>query len=181
MGVYFLSRQINTSPGFAYENRIHWLCGPAYANLAGVRAAISEFQARGFAYENRIHWLCGPAYANRAGVRAAFSEFQARGFAYENRIHWLCGPAYANRAGVRAALSEFQALGFAYKNRIHWLCGQTYANRAGVRAAYIIKPKSSPGLTVRLLFVMYIYFKVKKLIVPARRLLRRKIRPVHTV
>ncbi|MEF2738430.1 MAG: hypothetical protein U0O18_02395, partial [Clostridia bacterium] len=26
-------------PGFAYENRIYWLCGPAYANRAGVRAA----------------------------------------------------------------------------------------------------------------------------------------------
>ena len=39
--------------GFAYENRIHWLCGQTYANRAGVRATFSEFQAPGFAYENR--------------------------------------------------------------------------------------------------------------------------------
>ena len=88
-----------TARWFAYGNRIYWLCGQAYANRAGTRAAFSDFQARWFAYENRIYWLCGQAYANRAGSRAAFSEFQARWFAYENRIYWLCGQAYANRAG----------------------------------------------------------------------------------
>ena len=38
---------------FAYENRIHWLCGQSY--------------------ENRIHWLRGQSYANPAGTRATFS------------------------------------------------------------------------------------------------------------
>ena len=56
---------------FAYENRIYWLCGQAYANRAGTRAAFSDFQARWFAYGNRFYWLCGQAYANRAGARAA--------------------------------------------------------------------------------------------------------------
>ena len=56
---------------FAYENRIYWLCGQAYANRVGTRAAFSEFQARWFAYGNRFHWICGQAYANRAGTLAA--------------------------------------------------------------------------------------------------------------
>ena len=28
-------------PRFAYENRIHWLCGQSYANPAGTRATFS--------------------------------------------------------------------------------------------------------------------------------------------
>ena len=46
-------------PKFAYENRIQWVCGQAYAN---------RHQGAGrpeFAYENRIQWVCGQAYANR--------------------------------------------------------------------------------------------------------------------
>ena len=57
-------------PGFAYENRFLWLCGQAYANSAGGRAAFFLFPGPGFAYENRFYWLCGQAYANSAGARA---------------------------------------------------------------------------------------------------------------
>lgn len=37
---------LHAAPWFAYENRFHWLCGQAYANRAGTRAACFLCAAR---------------------------------------------------------------------------------------------------------------------------------------
>ena len=57
---------------FALENRVHWLCGQAGANRAGLRTPFSGFSGPRFALKNRVLWLCGQACANCAGLRAAF-------------------------------------------------------------------------------------------------------------
>ena len=93
---------------FAYENRIHWLCGLTCANLTGARAAFSLSSGTGFALGNRVHCLCGQACANRTGTRAAFSLSSDTGFALENRVHWLCGQACANQSASSLGFTKQQ-------------------------------------------------------------------------
>ncbi len=63
---------------FAYENRIHWLCGQSYANPAGARATFSLSSGSGFAHENRVHWLCGQPCANPPGPGLYFPLFPSQ-------------------------------------------------------------------------------------------------------
>ena len=61
-----------SAPGFALENRFHWLCGYPGANRAAGRADFWLFSAPGFALVNRFYWLCGYPGANRIAGRAGF-------------------------------------------------------------------------------------------------------------
>ena len=127
---------------FAYENRIHWLCGQAYANRAGsssVPGRLFHFSRPG-GLRTKTEFI---GFAGRrtqtvpaaARSRAAFSTFPGP-------VVCVRKPnLLALRAGVRKPcrqqpgpgplFSFFSARWFAYENRIHWLCGQAYANRAG--------------------------------------------------
>ena len=146
---------------FAYENRIHWLCGQAYANRAGsssVPGRLFRFsRPGGLRTKTDFIGLAGrrtqtvPAAAR---ARAVFPAFPARWFAYENRIYWLSGQAYANHAGsssVPGRLFHFSRPGgLRTKTDFIGLAGrrtQTEPAAARSRAAFFTFP--GPVVCVR--------------------------------
>gem|GEM_PF-7099200 len=125
---------------FAYENRIYWLCGQAYANRAGSCQSpgrLSRFsRPGGLRTKTEFIGFAGRRTQTVSAAARARAVFPA----FPGPVVCVRKPnLLALRAGVRKPcrqqpgpgplFSLFPARWFAYENRFYWLCGQAYANR----------------------------------------------------
>ena len=124
-------------PRFAYENRIHWLCGQSYATPAGARATFSALSGAPVCVRKPN------SLALRAVVRKPcrrpghlFCSFRCPGLRTKTESIGFAGTRTQTLQAPGPPFLLFPVPRFAYENRIHWLCGQSYANPAGTLATF---------------------------------------------
>ena len=124
-------------PRFAYENRIHWLCGHSYANPARARATFSALSGAPVCVRKPN------SLALRAVVRKPcrrpghlFCSFRCPGLRTKTEFIGFAGSRTQTLQAPGPPFLLFPVPRFAYENRIHWLCGQSYANPAGARTTF---------------------------------------------
>ena len=76
---------------FAYGNRFHWICGQAYANRAGTRAAFSDFQARGSRKETEFISFAGSQARTVPAPGPPFLNFRPGGSRKETEFIGFAG------------------------------------------------------------------------------------------
>ena len=107
-------------PRFAYENRIHWLCGHSYANPAGARATFS-------ALSGPVVCVRKPySLALRAVVRKPcrrpdrlFCSFRCPGLRTKTEFIGFAGSRTQTLPAPGPPFPLFPVPRFAYANRIH--------------------------------------------------------------
>ena len=122
---------------FAYENRIHWLCGHSYANPARARATFSALsgapvcvrKSNSLALRALVRKPCqGPGHL--------FRSFRCPGLRTKTEFIGFAGSRTQTLQAPGPPFLLFPVPRFAYENRIHWLCGHSYANPAGARTTF---------------------------------------------
>ncbi len=116
---------------FAYENRVHWLCGRSYANPIVARAAfpppsgpvVCVRKPSSLAFRVDVRKAC------RCPGRLSAS-FRPGGLRTKTEFIGFSGGRTQTLSLPGSPFRLLPVRWFAYENRIQWLCERAYANPA---------------------------------------------------